>query len=206
MDSDNISHLSDEHLAEAGKTNTTALEILMQRYKNLVRSKAKPFFSLSGDKEDLIQEGMIGLYKAVLDFDHTKGSPFLAFAQICIIRQIQTAVKLASRKKHSPLNHSISLDTNISPQSDSEESYLAVLPDKITNDPEVLFLSQEAVLTIDEYVRENLSTLEYNVLIHHIFGESQTEIAEILGKSKKSIDNTLQRVKKKLSFFRDGGD
>jgi len=193
-------HISDEALADAARAgDTDALDCLMQRYKNLVRAKAKHYYLADGDSEDLIQEGMIGLYKAVLDYNSAKGASFAAFAPICIVRQIQTAIKASSRKKHIPLNTSFSLDNDL-PKSGSPEgeAFINKLPDHVINDPEALFIGQEAVSDLDAFIRRTLSDLEFTVLLHRLNGKTLGQIATTLNKDKKSIDNTLQRVRKKL--------
>ena len=184
-----MNHLTDEHLTQKAKTgDTSALDILLRRLKPLVKAKAKAYYLKSGDPEDLIQEGMIGLYKAVFDFDEAKNTTFAAFASICIVRQIQTAIKAAARQKHLPLNTSLSLDT---PETNK-------LPDRRINDPEALFLGREALKDIDEFIKHNLSPLEYDVLTLHMEGKTHAEIAGTLDKNLKSIDNTLQRIRRKI--------
>jgi len=191
-------------VSQARDGDKTALDILMQRFKPMVKAKAKAYFLLGGDLEDLIQEGMIGLYKAVLDFDSSKNDNFTAFATLCVVRQIQTAIKSASRQKHMPLNTSLSLHSEVPKgenQDENSETYLDKLPDNQINDPEALFLGREAYNDIDDFIHRNLSTLEYDVLMLHMEGKSLAEIACKLEKNKKSIDNTLQRIRRKI---RDG--
>ena len=188
---------------QARKGDKSALDALMQQFKPLVKAKAKAYFLLGGDLEDLIQEGMIGLYKAVLDFDSAKAVNFAAFASLCVVRQIQTAIKLASRQKHMPLNTSLSLHSEV-PLGDSsdggqaQETYLDKLPDHKINDPEALFLGREAYNDIDDFIRQRLSPLEYNVLMLHMEGKTHADIALIIGKNNKSVDNTLQRIRRKI--------
>lgn len=188
-------------VSTARKGDKIALDKLMQEFKPLVKAKAKAYFLIGGDLEDLIQEGMIGLYKAVLDFDASKTVSFAAFASLCVVRQIQTAIKTAGRQKHMPLNTSLSLHNEI-PLNDSstneQETYLDKLPDNKINDPEALFLGREAYNDIDDFIRQNLSPLEYNVLMLHMEGKPHSDIADILSKNKKAIDNTLQRIRKKI--------
>ena len=195
-------NLSDEQLAElAREGDTSALDVLMHRLKPLVKTKAKPYYLTSGDPEDLIQEGMIGLYKAVLDFDVSKKTTFVAFASICIVRQIQTAIKAAARQKHLPLNTSLSLDNEISmgdQSADTPETYMDKLPDRQINDPEALFLSHEALKGLGDFIKHNLTPLEQSTLMHHIDGKTHAEIAEALDKNPKSVDNTLQRIRRKI--------
>jgi len=174
----------DESLVhEARDGSTAALDLLMNRYKPLVKARAKDYYLTGGDPEDLIQEGMIGLYKAVLDFDHAKNVKFATFAGLCVVRQIQSAIKAASRQKHMPLNTSELLEDNI--------------PHNFNN-PEDLLLNLEAYQNIDGFIRENLTHLELDVLRLHLDGESHMQIAQQLGKNMKTVDNALQRIRRKI--------
>jgi RNA polymerase sporulation-specific sigma factor len=185
---------TDENLvAQAREGDTYALELLMNRFKPLVKVKANDYFLTGGDMEDLIQEGMIGLYKAFLDFDREKNVKFASFAAICVVRQIQTAIKAASRQKHIPLNSSLSLSGEV-----MGETNFGKIPDNRSVNPETLVLGREAYQSIGDFIHDNLSSLEYNVLSLHISGKSHGQIAEALGKNKKSVDNTLQRVRRKI--------
>ena len=180
---------TDEQLAiYARRGDSSALDIILRRLKPLVKSKAKAYYVTSGDPEDLIQEGMIGLYKAVLNFDEKKGIAFTAFASLCIVRQIQTAVKTAARQKHIPLNTSVSLN--------NETADLESL--RSADNPEELFLGSEALKDMDDFIRKNLSPLEYDVLMLHMDGKTYAQISEALGKTSKSVDNTLQRIRRKI--------
>jgi RNA polymerase sporulation-specific sigma factor len=161
-----------------------ALEILMTRYKPFVKSKIRPYYVVGGDVEDLIQEGMIGLYKAVLNYDEDRNAAFAAFAALCVVRQVQTAIKAAGRKKHEPLNEAGEI--------------LLDLPAGRANDPETLFLGREALRDAENFIKKNLSVLETRVLVLHMDGKSHAEIASALGKNLKSVDNTLQRIRKKI--------
>jgi len=191
-ENDNIK--SDEHLvAEARDGNTAALDLLMNRFKPLAKSKAKDYYLTGGDLEDLIQEGMIGLYKAVLDFDREKCIKFAPFATLCVVRQIQTAIKAASRQKHMPLNTSVSLHNEETP-----EISLDKIPDHRVINPEDLLLGLEAYQNIDDFIHENLSRLELDVLMLHIDGKTHSEIAQSIGKNLKTVDNALQRIKRKI--------
>lgn len=189
-----MSQITDEKLVEEFcGGDKAALDVLMNRFKPLVKLKVKAYYVAGGDTEDLIQEGMIGLYKAVLNFDISKNSSFVAFASLCVVRQVQTAIKTAARRKHMPLNESLSLDN-----AEDDSSPLSNLPDPGINDPEALFLDYEALRDTEDFIKRNLSPLEYNVLILHMDGKSHAETAEILDKKIKSIDNTLQRIRRKL--------
>jgi len=178
--------------------------MLMRRYKPLVKSKAKVYFLIGGDLEDLIQEGMIGLYKAVLDFNSKKGIVFASFASLCVVRQIQTAIKAASRQKHMPLNSSISIYSTYSPNNNTinnEETILEKISDRRASDPEALVLGREAYKDIDYFIHHQLSPLEFDVLMLYMAGKSYADIAHVLDKNSKSVTNTLQRVRKKVSEY-----
>jgi len=186
--------------------NQVALDMLMRRYKPLVKSKAKVYFLIGGDLEDLIQEGMIGLYKAVLDFNPIKGIVFASFASLCVVRQIQTAIKAASRQKHMPLNSSISIYSVCSPnnatgKNNSKETILEKISDRRASDPEALFIGRETYKDIDYFIHHQLSPLEFDVLMLYMAGKSCADIACDLEKNSKSITNTLQRVRKKVSEY-----
>ncbi len=199
----NYESLIDEDLAElsaAGDINAT--ECILARYKNLVRSKARMYFLVGADKEDIIQEGMIGLFKAIRDFDRDRQVSFKGFAELCIKRQIITAVKTATRQKHMPLNTYVSLSNPLS-DGESEGLLEEILSDKIEADPEQLFISKENTAFINDKIKEVLSDLEKKVLMFYLEGKSYQEIAAILSKPQKSIDNALQRVKKKMEKFED---
>ena len=181
-------------VANARAGDTHALELLMHSFKPLVKSKAKDYFLTGGDLEDLIQEGMIGLYKAFLDFDPAKNVKFASFASLCVVRQIQTAIKAASRQKHMPLNSSLSLHRET-----TNETELDKIPGSRINDPEALILSREAYKNIDDFIHDKLTPLEYDVLTLHMDGKTHLEIAGALGKNMKSVDNSLQRTRRKIA-------
>ena len=164
-----------------------SVDELLQRYKPLVKKKAAAYFLIGGDRDDLIQEGMIGLYKAIRDFDPEKSNAFHSFALLCINRQILSAVKASSRQKHIPLNTSYSLD-----DSDTSESHFAP-------NPETLVIGRETYNDIEAFLQTHLSELEYKVLMLYLEGCSHSEAAKALGKNKKTIDNTLQRIRRKVS-------
>ena len=188
----------DEDLVSAAKSgDNLAMEFLLNKYKNFVRIKAKSYFLIGADREDIIQEGMIGLYKAVRDFKADKLSSFRAFAELCITRQIITAIKTATRQKHIPLNQYISLNKPIYDE-DSERTLLDVMASQKTSDPEELVINQEVSEDIKERIQENLSDLESQVLLSYLEGKSYQEMARDLNRHVKSIDNALQRVKRKI--------
>lgn len=192
------SERADEELVNAAKCgDNLAMEFLLNKYKNFVRIKAKSYFLIGADREDIIQEGMIGLYKAVRDFRADKLSSFRAFAELCITRQIITAIKTATRQKHIPLNQYISLNKPIYDE-DSERTLLDVMASAKMSDPEELVITQEVSEDIKERIQENLSDLESQVLLSYLEGKSYQEMARDLNRHVKSIDNALQRVKRKI--------
>lgn len=177
-----------------------AQEYLIVKYKNFVRSKARSYFLIGADKEDIIQEGMIGLYKAIRDFRGEKQASFRAFADLCIKRQIITAIKTATRQKHIPLNSYVSLNKPIYDE-ESERTLLDILSGIHISDPEEIFINQEQIEDIKSKMDELLSPLEVVVLSRYLEGETYQEIAEHLDRHVKSIDNALQRVKRKLGRY-----
>lgn len=189
---------SDEEIvAQAKSGNNRAQEYLISKYENFVKSKAKSYFLIGADKEDIYQEGMIGLYKAIRDFNPEKSTSFKAFAEICVIRQIITAIKTATRQKHIPLNTYVSLNKPIY-EEESERTLLDVLAGLKISDPEELMISKEQMDYIEEKISKVLSGLELEVLTSYLDGKSYQEIASDLERHSKSIDNALQRVKRKL--------
>ena len=177
-----------------------AEEYLLNKYKNFVRSKARSYFLIGADHEDIVQEGMIGLYKAIRDFKPDKLASFRAFAELCITRQIITAIKTATRQKHIPLNSYVSLNKPLYDE-ESDRTLLDVIIEGRAANPEELIISQEDLSHIQGRINEVLSGLEQEVLQAYLDGKSYQEIAENLGRHVKSIDNALQRVKRKLEKF-----
>jgi len=193
--------LSDEELISyAQEGNNDALEYVINKYKNFVRSRARSYFLIGADREDIIQEGMIGLYKAIRDFDAGKQSSFRAFAELCITRQIITAIKTATRQKHIPLNSYVSLNKPVFDE-DSDKTLLDILGQGKMVDPEEMLINREDYAGMETRIGELLSSLEWEVLSLYLDGKSYQEIAEELDKQIKSIDNALQRVKRKLEKF-----
>jgi len=193
--------LSDEEIVlVAQRGEEDALEYLLYKYKNFVRSKARSYFLIGADKEDIVQEGMIGLYKAVRDFNPDKLSSFHAFAELCITRQIITAIKTATRQKHIPLNSYISLNKPVYDE-DSDRTLLDVIPPSSDQDPQELLVNRENRQAIESKIGELLSDLEWEVLTYYLQDKSYQEIAEMLRRHVKSIDNALQRVKRKLEKY-----
>jgi RNA polymerase sporulation-specific sigma factor len=193
--------VADEELVElAKKGDVAAQEYLINKYKNFVRAKARAYFLIGADREDIIQEGMIGLYKAIRDFREDRLSSFRAFAELCITRQIITAIKTATRQKHIPLNSYVSLNKPIFDE-DSDRTLLDVISGTKITDPEELIISREEFDDIEEKMGEILSSLEWEVLMAYLEGKSYQEIAVDLQRHVKSIDNALQRVKRKLERY-----
>lgn len=193
--------LTDEQIVEyARHDDRCAEEYLINKYKNFVRAKARSYFLIGADREDIIQEGMIGLYKAIRDFKPDKLASFRAFAELCITRQIITAIKTATRQKHIPLNSYVSLNKPIYDE-ESDRTLLDVLSGNKITDPEELVISREEFMDIEVKMGEFLSDLEREVLNAYLDGKSYQEIACELDRHVKSIDNALQRVKRKLERY-----
>ena len=193
--------LTDEKIVELShEGDATAEEYLLDKYKNFVRSKARSYFLVGADHEDIVQEGMIGLYKAIRDYRPDKLSSFRAFAELCITRQIITAIKTATRQKHIPLNNYVSLNKPLYDE-ESDRTLLDVIIEGRTSDPEEMIINMENVGNIRTKINEVLSGLEQEVLNAYLDGKSYQEIAEFLGRHVKSIDNALQRVKRKLEKY-----
>jgi RNA polymerase sporulation-specific sigma factor len=196
-------NMLDEDIVEFARDGSTAaLEYLINKYKNFVRAKARSYFLIGADRDDIMQEGMIGLYKAIRDFRSDKLSSFRAFAELCITRQIITAIKTATRQKHIPLNSYVSLNKPIYDE-DSDRTLLDVISGSKVTDPEELIISREEFGDIEEKMGEILSDLEWKVLMSYLDGKSYHEIALELNRHVKSIDNALQRVKRKLERYLD---
>lgn len=182
--------------AQAGDESASAA--LMSRYRSFVRCKARSYFLAGADRDDVIQEGMIGLYKAIRDYKCERQSSFRSFAELCITRQLITAIKTAKRQKHSPLNTYVSLNRSASVEEEGERILSDILAAKEVCDPAELVISEWEALNIKKGFSEVLSPLESEVLRLYIEGKSYQEIAENLGRHVKSIDNALQRVKRKV--------
>lgn len=193
--------LSDEELVRDIRVgDQEALEYLIHKYKNFVRAKARSYFLIGADHEDIVQEGMIGLYKAIRDFRGDKLASFKAFAELCITRQIITAIKTATRQKHIPLNSYVSLDKPS--HDDSDRTLYDTLTGGRTN-PEEIYINREEHSDIEDKISQILSDLERKVLMLYLDGRSYQEIAVDLNRHVKSIDNALQRVKRKLEKYLD---
>lgn len=193
--------MGDEDIVEQARNgDPKALEYLITKYKNFVRVKARSYFLIGADREDIIQEGMIGLYKAIRDYNRDKLSSFKAFAELCITRQIITAIKTATRQKHIPLNSYISLNKPIYDE-DSDRTLIDVISGAKITDPEELIISREELAHMECKMGEILSDLELEVLNAYLEGKSYQEIADELDRHVKSIDNALQRVKRKFERY-----
>ena len=198
--------MTDEDVvARCRQGDTMAEEYLLNKYKNFVRSKARSYFLIGADHEDIVQEGMIGLYKAIRDFRPDKLSSFRAFAELCITRQIITAIKTATRQKHIPLNSYVSLNKPLYDE-ESDRTLLDVIIEGRATNPEELIIGQEDLNSIHHKIDEVLSGLEQEVLRAYLDGKSYQEIADNLGRHVKSIDNALQRVKRKLEKYLEEND
>ncbi len=196
--------VDDEIIRNAKSGDALALEFLINKYKSFVRAKARTYFLIGADREDIIQEGMIGLYKAIRDFRGDKLSSFRAFAELCITRQIITAIKTATRQKHIPLNSYVSLNKPIFDE-ESDRTLLDVISEESISDPEEMMINREEFAGIEVKMGEILSSLEWEVLSKYLQGRSYQEIAVELDRHVKSIDNALQRVKRKLEKYLEEG-
>lgn len=192
--------LTDEELVLSAKNgNGRAVEILVDRYKSFVKIRSKSYFLIGADREDVIQEGMIGLYKAILSFEPERGVSFKTFAELCITRHIITAVKTATRQKHMPLNTYVSLS-----HSDGGADYfehMGYSAEKSGDNPEQIIIEKEDMIGIGGRIDKALSRFEARVLMYHLNGMSYGRIAVCMGRDPKSIDNALQRIKRKLEKF-----
>jgi RNA polymerase sporulation-specific sigma factor len=201
LENSKFGEMSDEQIIEfVHQGNSEALDFLIKKYRNFVRAKARSYFLIGADKEDIVQEGMIGLYKAIRDYKEDKLTSFKAFAELCITRQIITAIKTATRQKHIPLNSYVSLDKPIYDE-ESDRTLLDVISGAKVTDPEELIISREEFDNMEDKMAQLLSDLERKVLALYLDGQSYQEISEELHRHVKSIDNALQRVKRKLERY-----
>ena len=195
MEQDIYKDVTDEQLIEQLRGGQTkVMDYLMEKYKNLVRKRANALYLIGGETEDLIQEGMIGLFKAVQDYRSDKEVSFYHFAELCVNRQMYTAVEASQRKKHTPLNTYVSLDAG----QEKESAYLESGNHPQTLNPETLFISQETVRLLLKQANERLSPMERQVLALYIEGMNYHQIAEHMGKTPKAVDNALQRIRGKI--------
>jgi RNA polymerase sporulation-specific sigma factor len=206
-DEKNLNHvfdeMEDEQIVElVHKGNSEALDYLIHKFRQFVRVKARSYFLIGADREDIVQEGMIGLFKAIRDYKDDKSTSFKAFAELCITRQIITAIKTATRQKHIPLNSYISLDKPVFDE-ESDRTLMDMLTGSQSLNPEELIISKEEFDRIEVKMNELLSDLEREVLALYLDGQSYQEISDELNRHVKSIDNALQRVKRKLEKYLD---
>lgn len=187
-------------LSLAKDGDALSVEYIIEKYKNFVKAKSRTYFLIGADREDIIQEGMIGLYKAIRDYSPEAGSSFKSFADLCITRQIITAIKTATRQKHRPLNSYISLNKPAYDE-DNEKDLIDSIIEKQHFDPEEIMINRERIVLIEKELSKNLSKYETDVLKGYLGGKTYQEIAVKLGKTEKSIDNALQRIKKKIEKF-----
>lgn len=194
----NYDGMEDEEILVYARSGCTrGMEYLIEKYKPLVRAKARSYFLAGADREDIVQEGMIGLFKAVRDYRDERNIPFRVFADMCITRQIITAVKTATRQKHLPLNSYVSLNKKIF-DDDSDKALIEVLQEISVTNPEELIISKEEHSVIESKIMELLSPFEKQVLNKYLVGIAYQDIAKQLKKPVKSVDNALQRLKKKI--------
>ncbi|MBQ4649170.1 MAG: RNA polymerase sporulation sigma factor SigH [Firmicutes bacterium] len=201
MEFSNLHILTDEQLVKmAQEGSETAEEILIEKYKGFVKNKAKAYYIAGADSEDVVQEGMIGLFKAIRGFDANKEAAFKTFADTCVNNQIVSAIKKANRQKHQPLNESLSLSKEV--DGDFQDMTMGdMVAASMDNEPEVMILFREALDDLQAHDSGMFSSLEWQVWSLKLKGHSYVEIAEILGKSPKSVDNALQRIKKKIVAY-----
>ena len=204
--SQDFSKMKDNEIAAlAASGDSNALNFLLSKYKGFARNKARSYFLIGADREDIIQEGMIGLFKAIRDFNPEKQSSFYTFADLCITRQIITAVKTATRQKHIPLNSYVSI-YNKESENPNDWSLLDTLPKTSDLNPENIFIEEEGKVEIEEKMLKLLSPLEKKVLTLYLKDKSYEEIASSIGREPKAVDNALQRIKRKLDGYLSSRD
>ena len=199
-DINNLGKMSDEELIRAYKNGMSeASDFIFEKYKNLVRMKARQFFIIGADSDDLIQEGMIGLYKAIRDYDSAKNNEFMYFASLCISRQIMTAVTANNRQKNVPLNSYISLDSTVTDRGGKD----VVLGDAIASEydinPETMVIDKEQENSVLRGIFDSLSKMEKQVLSLYMEGMNYDQIAKNIGKNVKAVDNAIQRIRNKIN-------
>ena len=196
---ENYKGISDEELIDRLRQGEHEItDFIMDKYKHLVRKKARSMYILGADGDDLIQEGMIGLFKAVRDYDAGRDANFYTFADLCISRQMYNAVQASRREKHTPLNTYISLYASAEPEGGENMELVNILASEVETDPEKLFIDKENVAHIESIIEKELSSFEKQVLDLYITGMSYSQIAKVLARDEKSTDNALQRLKAKL--------
>ena len=195
--------LTDEELIDRLREGHEDIrDYLMEKHKNLVRKKARAMYLMGGDSDDLIQEGMIGLYKAIRDYDGSRGASFHTFAELCISRQLYSAVEASRRQKHQPLNFYVSIYDKENEDSANNQLAMGGLSDW-TRNPEELMIDQENLTSMEVEISRKLSRFEKEVLNLYLSGMNYSQIAETLGKGSKTTDNALQRIRKKIKNFVD---
>lgn len=196
-----IDEMADEELISRHRDGDgRAMDALLMRYRNFARSKARSYFLVGADKEDIVQEAMIGLYKAVRDFSADKETSFRAFAEVCVTRQIITAIKMATRQKHIPLNTYVSLSKPLVTEEEPDRSLMDVLQTTQVTDPAELVISSEELRSMKMAFAEILSDFEIDVLHLYVEGKSYQEVSDLLGRQVKAVDNALQRIKRKVEL------
>ena len=192
------SKLTDNELVNLAQSGDDfAMETVIGKYKDFVKNKSRAYFLIGADRDDIIQEGMLGLFKAVRDFKGDKQASFRSFAELCVTRQMITAVKTATRQKHTPLNNYVSLNKPVY-EDETEKTLIDLLSARYNSDPEMILIDSENYGDTNEKIQNMLSAFENEVLKMYINGQSYQEIARIMEKEPKSIDNALQRIKKKV--------
>lgn len=193
--------MTDEELiVKLREGDEAIMDYLMEKYKNLVRKEANAMYLLGGDTDDLIQEGMIGLFKAVRDYKLDTEASFYTFAKLCVTRQMYSAIEASKRKKHSPLNSYVSLYE----KNEDKVALVETIEPVTETNPEEILISQEYASRLEKQLEESLSPLEHKVLYLHMLGTDYKTIAKLLDKSVKTIDNALQRIKAKTQRILDG--
>ena len=193
---------SDEQLIQLLRDGQRDVEdFIMEKYKGFVRKKARAMFLIGGENDDLIQEGMIGLFKAIRDYDSTLGTPFYSFANLCISRQIYSAVEASNRKKHKPLNSYVSLESGMIKKDEHMVPIQEVLYSITDRNPEEVLIDKEEVYSMESRISKRLSEFEREVLRLYLSGEEYLEIAKELGRTAKSVDNALRRIKMKVAKY-----
>ena len=198
----NYNNMSDDELLELiNKKDTDALDFLICKYKDLVNSKVNKYFIIGAEKEDIVQEGLIGLYKAIKDYKPDKQNSFKSFANLCIERQLITAIKSSNRQKHMPLNSYLSLNMTAFENEDgnNDTQIVDVLENTVIEDPLDTITKKEYFLSVENVIDSSLSDFEKKVLNRYVQGESYVKIAERLDAPVKSVDNAIQRIRKKTA-------
>lgn len=191
--------LTDEEIVElVHNGDNDALEHIFGRYRGYIRAKSRIYFLIGGDKDDIEQEGMLGLYAAIKGYKNEKEYAFKTFAEICITRQILTAIKTATRRKHTPLNSYISLNRVIYSEENNRATLIDAIEENNSNNPEDILIGKEACIRLEKRIVSKLSKLELKILKLYIYGKTYEQIGKMIHKDKKAVDNALQRIRKKI--------